>query len=930
MVSPPSLFLYEAHVVRVTAIAPKSGSTAGGTSVTITGSGFAGIATGAPSVDLGGSALTVASFTDTQIIGTTTAHTAAIVDVKVTTTDGDFGTLSAGYEYTDDSPPPFNVVYRVPGGGAGRLVRTDNSPAKISQALGQPYSMTFTTPVQPQGMSPVTWEINGNIVHDGVITKITGRSDGKAKTPVWDCESVNYSFLIAKRYPAKHDYIDIDASTLIAELMAAYGSGFILVCESGLGQTTLKTDGSQDLWAIITNVCSNVGAKCFLYSTTLHIFTVDSGFNPPNAVTDGNPDLQYPETGQAVTLQEDFTQLANIVTVYGANSVYGTASDAASMSLYGACPLPVYDNTLTTMEECLIRAQAIVDEQSQPVPTAKYWSRDPKHFAGKTVTIAISEPFIDGDFIIQNCEIDQIELLASGHMPRFGITAVPSWAPAMKRSDPAVRLLQQVSDVVGTQGRTPRLTGNVAAEPGGPTIIQPAAVTNPMLAGCITTDKQQPGPVKDPVVAAAQASITLHGLQTIEGVPVVAGERVLVMGQSDPTENGIYTVEAGDWVRTGDADSSSKLVAGVYVIDAKTGTAYWLDPSSNPVVIGTTDLIWRPIAGQAVSLPVVLFSEEGGGEEFGFVPGPMGPQGPTGPPGAAGLQGAPGPPGFGFDGEDAPIFIVPGPVGPQGSTGAQGPAGPALFVESDNLIDHEFFPAFTTNGFNQVASVHVYRATNQTFSTTVEADVSFSNELYDTSGFWTIGNPTQVIIPGGMPGVYFARFAAKPTTFAGTGATNLRIYRNGTLVAESVSGLGGSAFEVTVQVQGQPGDIFEAKAIITDNVNPTHDLVGGTYTTCFQLMRVAATVAGSGGGGGTSTPRYPSEIAGGTIDGSNRVFTTANNYTSLEVMLNGLEQLKGVDYEEVSANSFRMAIAPLAASGVTPADIVTVNYNGTT
>jgi hypothetical protein len=188
-----------------------------------------------------------------------------------------------------------------------------------------------------------------------------------------------------------------------------------------------------------------------------------------------------------------------------------------------------------------------------------------------------------------------------------------------------------------------------------------------------------------------------------------------------------------------------------------------------------------------------------------------------------------------------------------------------------------------------------------------------------------------VIIPAGMPGVYFARFAAKPAVFTATSSTLLRIYRNGTLVAESVSGLGGAAFEVTVQAQAQPGDIFEARAVVNDNANPTHDLVGGTYATCFQIMRIAVTSGGTGGGGGgTATPRYTSEVATGTVDSSNRAFSTANAYTSLEVFLNGLQQLKGVDYEESSTTSFMMALAPRAASGVTPADIVTASYNGAT
>ncbi|MCX6856166.1 MAG: choice-of-anchor D domain-containing protein [Verrucomicrobia bacterium] len=83
----------------VTAITPNNGSTAGGTSVTITGTGF----TGATGVMLGGTAAT--SFTvidDTQITATSPAHAAGRASVLVSTPGG---TNSANTLYTYISPP---------------------------------------------------------------------------------------------------------------------------------------------------------------------------------------------------------------------------------------------------------------------------------------------------------------------------------------------------------------------------------------------------------------------------------------------------------------------------------------------------------------------------------------------------------------------------------------------------------------------------------------------------------------------------------------------------------------------------------------------------------------------------------------------------------------------------------------------------------
>ena len=64
---------------------------------------------------------------------------------------------------------------------------------------------------------------------------------------------------------------------------------------------------------------------------------------------------------------------------------------------------------------------------------------------------------------------------------------------------------------------------------------------------------------KSPVVVATTANITLSGAQTIDGVAVVAGNRVLVKDQSTASQNGIYVAAAGAWSRSADMDSITPL-----------------------------------------------------------------------------------------------------------------------------------------------------------------------------------------------------------------------------------------------------------------------------------------------------------------------------------------------------------------------------------
>ena len=80
----------------VTAVSPNTGSTAGGTSVTITGSGFAAT----PTVSFGGTAATgVAVVSATTLTATVPARAAGVVNVVVTNPDAQSGTLTNGYAY---------------------------------------------------------------------------------------------------------------------------------------------------------------------------------------------------------------------------------------------------------------------------------------------------------------------------------------------------------------------------------------------------------------------------------------------------------------------------------------------------------------------------------------------------------------------------------------------------------------------------------------------------------------------------------------------------------------------------------------------------------------------------------------------------------------------------------------------------------------
>lgn len=71
---------------------------------------------------------------------------------------------------------------------------------------------------------------------------------------------------------------------------------------------------------------------------------------------------------------------------------------------------------------------------------------------------------------------------------------------------------------------------------------------------------------KAPVRAATTANITLSAPQTIDGISVIAGDRVLVKNQSTQAQNGIYVVAAGAWTRASDANTWAELVSAAVVV----------------------------------------------------------------------------------------------------------------------------------------------------------------------------------------------------------------------------------------------------------------------------------------------------------------------------------------------------------------------------
>jgi len=126
-----------------------------------------------------------------------------------------------------------------------------------------------------------------------------------------------------------------------------------------------------------------------------------------------------------------------------------------------------------------------------------------------------------------------------------------------------------------------------------PTLPQDAATKN-YVDGAV-----QGLATKDSVRAATTVNITLSAPQTVDGVALIAGDRVLVKNQTLTQNNGIYVVAAGTWTRSLDADAWNELVSAYVFTEEGTtnaGNGYQCTVAAGGT-LGTTPINWVQFSG---------------------------------------------------------------------------------------------------------------------------------------------------------------------------------------------------------------------------------------------------------------------------------------------------------------------------------------------
>ncbi|WP_236180433.1 gp53-like domain-containing protein [Pseudomonas mosselii] len=109
------------------------------------------------------------------------------------------------------------------------------------------------------------------------------------------------------------------------------------------------------------------------------------------------------------------------------------------------------------------------------------------------------------------------------------------------------------------------------------------------------------GDVKRAVRVTTTGPIALSGLQTIDGVALLAGDRVLVKDQANAAQNWIYTASANAWSRALDANENAECTPGHLVI-VQSGASYagslWQLTNTTPPQVGATALTFAMLLGK--------------------------------------------------------------------------------------------------------------------------------------------------------------------------------------------------------------------------------------------------------------------------------------------------------------------------------------------
>jgi IPT/TIG domain-containing protein len=303
-VTGPGPFTYVTLPPTVTAVSPATGSTLGGTSVTITGTNF----TGASAVTIGGvTATAVSVFSATTITATTPAGSAGAANVVVTTPAGTSGTSgNSRYTYVTSAAPTVTAITANSGttaGGTSVTITGTNFTGATTASIGG-IAATFVTVVNATTITAAT------PAHAAGAVSVT------VTTPAGTGTGTNLFTYVAQ--PATISGISPNSGTTL-------GGAAITITGANLTGATAVTFGG----IAATNVTVNGGGTSINALTPAHAIGAVSVIvtTPVGSATAAGTYLYVPPTPTvtSITPNSGTTLGGTPVTITGANFTGATA-----------------------------------------------------------------------------------------------------------------------------------------------------------------------------------------------------------------------------------------------------------------------------------------------------------------------------------------------------------------------------------------------------------------------------------------------------------------------------------------------------------------------------------------------------------------------------------------------------------------------------
>jgi hypothetical protein len=275
-----------------------------------------------------------------------------------------------------------------------------------------------------------------------------------------------------------------------------------------------------------------------------------------------------------------------------------------------------------------------------------------------------------------------------------------------------------------------------------------------------------------PCVVATQSAITLSGTQTINGVSVSVGDRVLVT--QNGSDNGIYIVASGPWSRAVDMSTNEDVFQGlnVFVSQGTTkGYEFYTITSANPVnlnniVFADQTQVFGSSGTSGTSGDIGSSGASGssGGTGFGGTSGADGESGSSGTSGSSGVSGTNGTSG---------TSASSGSSGTSGISDSSGTAGTS--GNSDVSGDSGSSGTSGTNGTNGTSGTSATSGSSGTSASSGTAGTSGTSGtsgLSATSGSSGSSGTSGTSASSGTSGLSQASGSAAPSATSGSAGTS--------------------------------------------------------------------------------------------------------------------------------------------------------------